>query len=112
VHIRDTDFGLVRRFRETKPIWLSDGQAPVGETKPIRQSPDWLIRSFYDNEANWGLMPGSLFQRFSIVKRTFATTTMIAILRAHSVDGGLRPILNSTFIMRSGEFAYGVLPTH
>src|ERR1035438_4508044 len=48
-------------FYETKPIWLSNGQAPGGKTKPIREEPGLADYLFYETKPIWlsdGQAPG------------------------------------------------------
>ena len=49
-------------FYETKPIWLSNGQAPGGKTKPIREEPGLADYLFYETKPIWlsdGQAPGN-----------------------------------------------------
>src|ERR1039457_3259280 len=75
---------LIGFFTKRSQFGLSYGQALCSETKPIRGGPDWLI-AFFTKRSQFGL--GCLIPCSKVFncQRTFATTTMIAIPRAHSV---------------------------
>ena len=91
---------LIIFLTKRSQFWLSYGQAPDSETKPIRGGPDWLV-AFITKRSQFGL-PDSLFQKFQISK-SFCHHDDDRDAAGSCVDGA-HVQSNSTSIMGSGEF--------